>query len=406
MRRLTLISAVLCLAASALALPALAADPQPFAPAVIVNGHPITNYQIAQRRGFLELLHAQGDLDKLAEKQLIDDALQLDAAKQAGITPSPDEIKAGMSEFAGRAKMTSEQFVAELAKAGIDPQTFTGFVTAGVAWRALVHARVAPFVSVNKAEVHRAQETTAQEPDAKILLSELVLPMTPELADQSAALAEQLSHQIRNHADFAAAARRYSASPSGPRGGNIEWLPLANLPPEVAQILVKLAPGQVSPPIRLPNAIALFEVRALQDGRRLPASQVSVKYAQYLIAGVGTPQAQAEAAQIRARVDTCTDLYGIAKGQPAGRLTMSEQTMAQVPADIGLQLAQLDPGESSTALHRGGDTVFLMLCHRRPATDEPPSEDDVSKAVFDAHLSTAADNYLAELRADAFIRRP
>ncbi|MFC2966547.1 peptidylprolyl isomerase [Acidimangrovimonas pyrenivorans] len=390
-----------------LALPATAPAAEGlFAPRVIVNDRAITNYEIDQRAKFLAALQAPGDLQQLAEKQLIQDRLQMQAATAVGIKPTDKQIADGMTEFAGRAKLTTDQFVAELAKAGIDRQTFRDFVTAGVAWRTFVQAKFGPNIQITQADLDRARALSAQRGPTRVLLSELILPATtPQYAAQSEQLAVQLSRSLRGDTAFAAAARKYSVSGSAPKGGQLDWIPLANLPPQLQQMILQLAPGQVSAPVRLQNAIGLFELRSLQQSNSFAPAKVSVEYAQYLLPGGDSAAAQATAAKIRARVDTCNDLYGVANGQPEDRLTITTQTMARVPARIGLELAKLDAGESTT-LARGNDLVFLMLCHRTEAQDKPPTDAELHQQLLNQRLNAIADNYLAELQADAIIRRP
>lgn len=398
------------LAVAALGLSAMpaaaAAQGGLFAPVVIVNGQPVTGYELQQRERFLTLLNAPGDVAKLAEKQLIQDRLQLDAAKQVGVVPSDADVKDGMTEFAKRANMTSDQFVAELAKAGVSEQTFRDFVKAGVAWRSLVQQKFGPDIDITKADIQRALSDAAQQSEPKLLLSEIILPATPQYAQQSAALAQQIYANVHTPAAFAAAARQYSASNSAQRGGQIDWVPESNLPPQIGDMLKSLKPGQISPPVKLQNAIGLFLLRAVgETGRRAP-SQVSVKYAQLLIPGGRSAKALEEAAKISARADTCDDLYKFAKGQPEGTLTFTTDVMTKVPGDIGVQLASLDANEHSTALTRGGNLDYLMLCWRRPTEATSPDENSIRQQLFNQRLTGLAENYLAELQADAFIRRP
>ena len=67
----------------ALAGPALAANP--YAPALTVNDSVITHYDIDQRIKLLDVLGANGDLNKLAIQQLTEDRVKLQAAKELQI---------------------------------------------------------------------------------------------------------------------------------------------------------------------------------------------------------------------------------------------------------------------------------------------------------------------------------
>ncbi|WP_347310187.1 peptidylprolyl isomerase [Defluviimonas sp. SAOS-178_SWC] len=414
--------------------PALAQSGK-FAPAIIVNDSVVTQYELDQRIRFLTILRAPGDVVAEAEKGLTEDRLRSQAAKAAGITPNDQQIAAGMAEFASRANLDTEQFLQAIGQAGIAPETFRDFVSAGLAWREVVRGRFGPRVSISEAEIDRAMSVAAQRgAGPRVLMSEILIPMNPGNAAEIRDLATELSGTIRSDAAFAAAARQYSAAPSRAEGGQLDWIPLTNLPPQVRQIIAGLANGQVSPPVPLGNAMGLFRLRGLQQGGEISAANISVDYAQLLIAGGRTPEALAMAEQVRGEVDTCDDLYRVAKGRPAGELLRETRPLGQVPADIAAELARLDDNESSTALTRGNALVFLMLCKRSatlaagsapvvtdvsaptgdgvPAIDpalgfgQGPSRAQVREELVNQRLAGFADGYLAELRANAIIRTP
>ena len=400
MRFMTLM--LFCLAA---AFP-LRAEQNPFSPAVLVNDHAITRYDVAQRTRFLALLRTPGDLPAQALQALIDDRLRLDEAKRLGLSVTPEQIDTGIAEFAARAQLPADEFIKALVQGGVDAQSFRDFVTAGLVWREVIRARFGTRATVTESEIDRALSLSAQGATVRVLLSELIIPAPPDQTAEAEALARQLAGSIRSEADFAAAARQYSASPSRDRGGVIDWIPLTNLPPQIAQVILGLKPGQVTPPIAIPNAIALFQLRAIEALRDASPGSVTVDYAQYLIAGGRSAAGLAEAARVRAAVDVCNDLYGVAQGLPEAQLSRTEQTMDQVPRDIGIELAKLDEGESSVALERGGALVFLMLCKRQLVADPPADRDAIRGQLVNQKLNGLSDAYLAELVADAHIVTP
>ena len=435
MRKMTLLSLAFT-ALSALATTATAQSGQ-FSPAVIVNDAAITRYEMDQRIRFLQILRAPGDPATEAEKGLIDDRLRMQAAKQGGVTITEAQIDAGMAEFAGRANLETEQFLQAIGQAGVAPETFRDFVTAGLAWREVVRGRFGPRVSITEAEIDRAMSVAAQRGSGpRILLSEIILPLT--LANQldQRDLADELAGSIGSEAAFAQAARQHSAAPSRENGGQLGWIPITNLPPQARQILAQMGNGQVSPPINVGNAIAIFRMRGLQQGGEIAASGTTVDYAQYLIPGGRTAEALAEAERVRGEVDTCDDLYRVAKGKPAEQLQRTTLPLSRVPADIAAQLASLDDNESSVALTRGNALVFLMLCRRSAtlaegtdptipvsisATDLPegtpaidpdlgygrgPGRAQIREELINQRLAGLAEGYLAELRANAIIVTP
>ncbi len=404
MRKILTLMAGLVLMAPA--VPAAAADPNPFAPALFVNGRIITNYEIAQREKFLEAVEGPGDRRAEAIKALIDDKIRLFEAAKYGFKPDDAQVTAGMDEFAARGKMTADQMVGELQKYGVDPQTFRDFIAAGVAWRAVVQGTIAPGVNITDAQTREAQSLSLAHGAPRLLLSEIILPAAPEYLAQSVPLAEQLSQTLHGDAAFAAAAKQYSASDSAKDGGKLQWISADTLPHQVVQAVIGLSPGQVSKPVSLPNAIGIFEMRGLGDSAPPPAGSIQVHYAEFLIPGVRTPEVAAEAARIRAKAETCNDLYGLARGKPPAVLTETTQLLPQVPADVALELAKLNPGAASTTLTRGGDTVYLMLCDRIVVADPEPPLSQLRDALYSAVVNELSDQKLDQLRAAAIIRKP
>jgi peptidyl-prolyl cis-trans isomerase SurA len=389
---------------AALALPCMAlqaAAQDLFAPRIYVNDRVITEYEVAQRAMFLQVLKAPGNPEDEALKALIEDRLRQTEAERLGITLTEEQLLEGMTEFASRANLTAEGLIAELEKVGISTESFRDFVSAGLLWRQAVRARFLGQVPISEADIDEALEASARPRALKVLASELVIPLPEGNEAEALALAERLSTEISGEGAFAAAAGRYSASPTAGRGGRLDWVPLANLPGAIGAAILALGPGEVSDPVQVPGAVVLFLLRDVARDETAEPIAVTVEYADFLI-----PDDAAEIARLRAEVDTCKDLYGQANGLPDDRLTVSKVSMAEVQGDVGLELAQLDPGESSVELTRSGYRRFLMLCGREQTQEEPISREAVRERVINQKLDGLAEGYLEELRSAAIIREP
>ncbi len=406
-----------------------AAQSSPFAPRLIINEQVVSYYELEQRILFLRLLRSPGDLEKLALDALIEDRLRLQQAEKLEIEVTPEEVLQGMDEFAARANLTSEQFIAAIAEGGVEPETFRDFVEAGLVWRQVVRARFGAQANVTETDVDRAITNEGKIEGVQVLLSELIIPAPEGREEDALALARELSDSISGEDAFARAARQYSAAPSKGRGGRMDWLPLANVPSAIGPFVLGLAPGETSDPVPIPGAVALFQLRGIiEESTETPAA-TQVEYAQLFLPNDGG--FEAEAARIRARADTCNDLYGVVPDATAEQLQRATATMTEIPADIGLELARLDAGESSTAITRGDTRVFLMLCLRQPVPELPdeievtaadpgdaeqdggeappaagPDRDAIRTRLINQKLAGLADNYLADLRANAIIREP
>lgn len=374
-----------------------------FAPVIRINDSVVTAYELEQRARMLTLLRAPGNAQELAREQLINDRLRLQAAEAAGIVPTPEEVLDGMSEFAGRANLSREEFIQALEASGVSAQTFRDFVRAGLSWRLLVQARFTGRVNLSEAEIDRALGASGGS-SVRVLLSEIIMPAPPPQAEAVQARAERIS-QITSEAEFSAQARQFSATASRGAGGRLPWQNLEDLPPVLRPLVLALAPGEVTDPIPIPNAVALFQLRAVEEVDYTPPTYSAIEYAAYYMPGGRSDATLAQARVLESQVDRCDDLYGVAKGKPDEVLDRQALPPADIPTDIAFELSKLDPGEVSTALTRsnGQTLVFLMLCGRTAQVNDDVDRDQFAIGLRNQRLQSLSESYLSQLRADARI---
>jgi peptidyl-prolyl cis-trans isomerase SurA len=388
----------LALAAPVTMAPVLAQDL--FAPRIYINDRAITEYEVEQRALFLRALRAPGNPEDEALKALIEDRLRQTEAERLYIKLTEEQLSQGLAEFASRANLTTEQFVGELAKAGIAPETFRDFVAAGLLWRQVVRARFLGQVPISEADIDKALAATARPNALQVLASELVIPAPPGEEAAAMARAQELSDTLSGEAAFAAAARRFSAAPTAGAGGRLDWLPLSNLPAAIGQKILALDAGEVSDPVAVPGAVVLFLLRDVAEDRTAEPIAVTVEWVELLV-----PDDAAEIARVRAAADDCAMLQAEAGGQ-TDRVSVTKAGMGEVPGDVALELAKLDLNETSVALTRGGFRRMLMLCGREATLEEPPTRDQMRERVINQKLEGLAEGYMEELRAAAIIREP
>ncbi len=374
-----------------------------FAPAIRINDSVVTAYELEQRQRMLTVLNAPGNTAELAREQLIDDRLRIQAAEAAGIIPTPEEVLDGMTEFAQRTSLTRDEFIQALEANGVAAQTFRDFVRAGLSWRLLVQSRFAGRVNLSEDEIDRALGASGGS-SVRVLLSEIIMPAPPQEAEAVRARAERIS-QITSEAEFSAQARQFSATATRGAGGRLPWQNLEDLPPVLRPLVLALAPGQVTDPIPIPNAVALFQLRGVEETGFTPPTYSAIEYAAYYIPGGRSETTLAQARVLASKVDRCDDLYGVAKGQPEEVLERQALPPADIPTDIAFELSKLDPGEVSTALTRsnGQTLVFLMLCGRTAEVNDDVDRDQFALGLRNQRLNSLAESYLAQLRSDARI---
>lgn len=375
-----------------------------FAPEITVNGDAITRYELEQRAQLLRLLNAPGDPAELARKALIEDRLKQQAAATIDLEIPPEDVQEGIDEFAARANLPTEEFFKVLADDGVSRQTVRDFVKMNLLWREYVATRFGARARPSDAEIDRALGRGGTAGGIQVLLSEVILPVTPQTAAQVEGLAEQIA-RLDSYEAFSAAATQYSASESRMRGGRLDWMPLSRLPGPLQPVILGLKKGDVTAPLNLPNAVALFQMRGIRETGLSEPRYAEIDYATYLIPGGRSPEALATAQNVIDRIDTCDDLYGIAKDQPPEVLERKSQAPGEIPRDVALELAKLDADEVSTALTRndGRTLALLMLCGRTADTAADATRQEIANALIDQRLQSFAESHLEQLRADALI---
>lgn len=402
--RLVQSAAVFCL----MAAPVATVAQNLFDPVAKVNGDVITEFELDQRIQFLAILGSPTGSRSDVLNDLIKDRLRLQATAQSGVELSGEGLQTGLTEFAARANLTAEELVERLEAEGVARETFRDFVATTLVWREFVRARFGARVQISPDEVDRAVQSIGDNTSIDVLVSEIIIPAPPESAAEVLALAQEIA-TAETLAEFSDFAGRYSATASRDNGGRLDWVPITDLPPQLRPILLALAPGDVTAPLPIPDAIALFQLRDIRERAAPAARYTSVEYATYFIPGGRSPEALARARQIQASIDRCDDLYGIAKGQPATVLERHNLPPSEIPRDIAIELAKLDRNEVSTALTRanGANLMFLMLCGRTPqladADNAEIDRDAVATELRNTRLAALANAFLDELEADANI---
>src|SRR6056297_2198577 len=107
---------LLCVPLALMTAPAMAQSP--FSAAVSVNDSVVTYYEIEQRALFLEVIRAPGNLQEQALEDLVNERLQVAEAVRMGVVAGPEEIEAGVREFAARAELEPGEFIRAMAEEG------------------------------------------------------------------------------------------------------------------------------------------------------------------------------------------------------------------------------------------------------------------------------------------------
>jgi peptidyl-prolyl cis-trans isomerase SurA len=369
-----------------------------FSAAILVNDQAITNYELKQRTMFLEALRFPGVPDELAPKQLIEERLKKAAADQLGIRVSEEELQFELESFAQRFNVAFDEFAAELERVGISVDTPRAFIANQLLWREVVRARFGAQANVDEAQVERSANAEKSGSSIEVLLTEIIMAMQPGQEQEVRERARELS-KIRSFDAFSDAAREFSNAPTREFGGRVTWQKLDTLPAVLQPLIFGLAPGEVTDPLSIPNALALFQLRGIRETAYRRPLPDSVDYLRYAL-----PSSELENIKaIRANINHCDDLYGWAKGNPNHVLKRKTVKRAEIDGPTRNILTNLDENEYVIATQEP-TTTLIMMCSRSQILDlEEQDLAQIRDGLLNQRLGSYADSYLENLRDDARI---
>jgi peptidyl-prolyl cis-trans isomerase SurA len=239
--------------------------------AAVVNDDVITTQDLIDR---INLGIATGGLpndeatrQRLAPQVLrgiIDEKLQIQEAARLGTQVSEAEIGQAMETIAQRNRTNAAELTRYLAERGLNPRALRDQLEAQIAWIKVVSREVQPKIVVTQEQIDLAlQRGAAAAGGRELQLGEILLPVY-DRAQEAAVLADAqgLVASLRGGASFAALARQVSAAGSAENGGDLGWVPVGAIIPDLRDQIAALTVGAVSDPIVSPAGVHIFQVRA------------------------------------------------------------------------------------------------------------------------------------------------
>lgn len=107
----------------------------------IVNGRPITNYDVQRRTAFLKLRRVGGNRSEKALEELIEEAIKLQEAGRVDLLASDEQVDEAFGRFASNNRMSKDQLSQVLGQAGVSANHFKEYIRSQISWQRLVGSR-------------------------------------------------------------------------------------------------------------------------------------------------------------------------------------------------------------------------------------------------------------------------
>jgi peptidyl-prolyl cis-trans isomerase SurA len=130
---------------------------------VMVNGEPITNYDIEQRSKLTFLsTHKAPDRQQVIN-ELIDEKVKIKEGKKYGVDPGITDIDQSYAAMSSRMRITPDQLTKTLELQGIRPDTLKARMKAEMVWTSLVRGRFKESLQIGEKDVAAAIQVSGDE---------------------------------------------------------------------------------------------------------------------------------------------------------------------------------------------------------------------------------------------------
>ena len=360
-----------------------------------VNNSVITQFELDQRAKFLGALKFTGNHSELAQTQLIEERLKQSEAQKLNISASDFEIEDALKRFASRANLTVKEFNKELKRLEIYPDTFRSYVETEVIWQKLVNKKFGAQSSVSNLQLQRAKSISKFEDTIQVLLTEIIIPFSKDDRSEKENLANLLK-QIKSTEEFSNAAQKYSKAPTAAVGGRVKWQNFDRLPGIIKPLILGLSPGQVTEPIMLTKAIALFQLR---DIREIKTDRTQLE----LLDFIKVKSDLKYLSLVQDNFHNCSDLEAIIGGQTEVTLTRKKLLSDEIPNTLVPVLDNLDQNESEIIV-ADGQSQLVIMCERNNQLNSTAQTLEQDKNVLQTNrLKHLARSFLETLKDNARI---
>ncbi|AEH44758.1 SurA domain protein [Thermodesulfatator indicus DSM 15286] len=202
-------------------------------------------------------------------QELIDEKLINQEIERQGITVSPEEIDKFIEHFKRQNGFDDKAFQRFLTEQGLTLAKYREKVAQQIKRIKLVQSRVSQIV-VTPEEIERAYQKKYGKLITKYEIAAIVIS-----GPQAEIKIKKAYQELKKGKDFAEVAAEYSQIPDS--GHSLGTFSPEELAPEVRNILAKLHPGEISPPVKVGHTWQIFKLLQVKKEKAKPLSEVKQK---------------------------------------------------------------------------------------------------------------------------------
>ena len=385
--------------------------------AAVVNGQVITTQDVAARARLLALSMGTSPTPDMIQrlmpqvtKQLIDQTLQQQEIDKLGITVSNQDVADAISHIEQGNNIPAGGLQTKLEAAGVPYSTLLAQIRTGIGWQQVLHKVLGPGLQPTPGDL-AAQKTALQASlgATQYHLAEIFVPVT-DPSDEAPAqnFANTVIAQLRQGAPFPIVAAQFSQAQTALSGGDLGFIQLSQLDPQVAATVKQMPLGAISNPIRVPGGYEIVQLLDKHDeGNQLQTildmRQAYGQYPQPVTGGQLGPvqidfitkfMAKAQAAKSCADIEALDAAYGNIHPANPGPVNLATVT----PPALQQVLSSLPLNTLSRPLVEATGVSVVMVCGRTQEKAQLPPDDQIANMIIDRRVQLESEQMMDQLR--------
>jgi peptidyl-prolyl cis-trans isomerase SurA len=393
----------------------------------VVNESVVTRHELdTMLKAMVVQLQKQGvqpPPPAVLEKQMLDriilNQVQLQLAKETGVTVSDNELDQTLRRIAEENKLSLHEFHNALERDGISFKKFRDEIRDEIVLVRLKEREVTNRVSVTEGEVdnflHTQESSPTQNEEYRIAHILIMVPdqASPSQLQMRRERAEAALTRLNSGVEFAQVAAEFSDAPDAMEGGLLDWRPAAQLTKIFADVLTPMKAGEVTPPIQSASG---FHILKMVDRRsqNQAVTVVDQTHARHILVKISELTSETDAkrrvAELKDRLDN-----GGAKFEELAK-AHSEDASAPTGGDLGWlspgdtvpefeqAMRMLKPGEISEPVQSPFGWHLIQVVERRTQDVSKERQRQAARQAIRARKADSAfQEWLQRLRDRAYV---
>jgi peptidyl-prolyl cis-trans isomerase SurA len=220
--------------------------------AVMVNGEPITHYDIEQRSKLIALSTQKTPDRQAVINELIDEKVKIREGKKFGVDPTSADLDQSFAQMAQRMRTTPDGLSKSLESSGVRPETLKARMKAEMVWGSLIRGRYKESLQVGEKDVAAAVREKGDEKlevEAFEYKLQPVVLLVPRGSPPSAVeVRKKEAEAVRERVQSCEEANRYFKSMQNAAIRDIVTKTTADIPEVLRGLLDKTPIGHLTPP--------------------------------------------------------------------------------------------------------------------------------------------------------------